>query len=153
MGVKYSTPPQCIFHADAYDHAFLATLAEAHERFGFVMHRYGLMGNHDHLFLHTPRGNLGRAMRPINGVYTQRDNRLKHTDGPLFRGRYQAILVVYMSQQLGGYRLAEIMRPVGRSNIGSVSFITTQIRKRSKESQEFSQAIQYVKQHFIQHAF
>ncbi|WP_298774523.1 hypothetical protein [uncultured Shewanella sp.] len=32
-------------------------------------------------------------MRHINGVYTQRYNKLKRTDGPLFRGRYKAILV------------------------------------------------------------
>ena len=29
----------------------------------------------------------------MNGLYTQRYNRLKKTDGPLFRGRYKAILV------------------------------------------------------------
>jgi hypothetical protein len=32
-------------------------------------------------------------MRHINGLYTQRYNRLNKTDGPLFRGRYKAILV------------------------------------------------------------
>ena len=32
-------------------------------------------------------------MRHIVGVYTQRYNRLKRTDGPLFRGRYKPILV------------------------------------------------------------
>jgi hypothetical protein len=32
-------------------------------------------------------------MRHINGVFTQRHNRLLKTDGPLFRGRYKAILV------------------------------------------------------------
>ncbi len=32
-------------------------------------------------------------MRHINGVFTQRLNRAKDTDGPLFRGRYKAILV------------------------------------------------------------
>ena len=32
-------------------------------------------------------------MRHLNGVYTQRFNRLEQTDGPLFRGRYKAILV------------------------------------------------------------
>jgi len=32
-------------------------------------------------------------MRHINGVYTQRYNRMKGTDGALFRGRYKAILV------------------------------------------------------------
>ncbi len=84
---------QRIFHAPTYYQAFLETLAEAHERFGLVIHGYCLMGNHYHLLLQTPRANLGRVMRQINGVYTQRYNRLKHTDGPLFRGRYQAILV------------------------------------------------------------
>jgi REP element-mobilizing transposase RayT len=84
---------QRVFHAPTYYHAFLDTLAEAHERFGLVIHGYCLMENHYHLLLQTPRGNLGRVMRHINGVYTQRYNRLKHTDGPLFRGRYKAILV------------------------------------------------------------
>jgi hypothetical protein len=32
-------------------------------------------------------------MRHVNGLYTQCYNRLKKTDGPLFRGRYKAILV------------------------------------------------------------
>ena len=32
-------------------------------------------------------------MRHINGLYTQRYNRLKKTDGPLMRGRYRAILI------------------------------------------------------------
>jgi len=40
-----------------------------------------------------PHGNLGCAMRHIHGVDTQRDNRLKQTDGPLFRGRDKALLV------------------------------------------------------------
>ena len=51
------------------------------------------MGNHYHLLIKTPYANLSRVMRHINGVYTQRYNRLKHTDGPLFRGRYKAIVV------------------------------------------------------------
>jgi hypothetical protein len=51
------------------------------------------MQNHYHLLIKTPEGNLGRAMRHINGLYTQRYNRMKKTDGPLFRGRYKAIRV------------------------------------------------------------
>ena len=75
----------------------------------------------------------------------------------IVKGPKKGLLVrkvaMYMCPQLGGYRLADIMRPFGLSNIGSVSFITTQIRKRIKESQEFSQAIRFVRQHIIQHAF
>ncbi|WP_231760000.1 helix-turn-helix domain-containing protein [Microbulbifer elongatus] len=78
--------------ADCYS-AFLDTLSESHQRFQVHVHAYCLMGNHYHLLLHTPQGNLSRAMRHINGVYTQRFNRLHGRDGPLFRGRYKAILV------------------------------------------------------------
>jgi len=58
------------------------------------------MSNHFHLLVKTPEGNLGRAMRHISGVYTQRHNRLRKTDGPLFRGRYKAIMVEEDSYQL-----------------------------------------------------
>ncbi len=51
------------------------------------------MTNHYHLLVETPKANLGRIMRHINGVYTQRHNLLKKTDGPLFRGRYKSVLV------------------------------------------------------------
>ena len=82
-----------IFHGDKYYEAFLNTLEESHERFEARFHAYCLMGNHYHLLVEIPLANLDRIMRHINGVYTQRHNRFKRTDGPLFRGRYKAILV------------------------------------------------------------
>jgi REP element-mobilizing transposase RayT len=82
-----------IFHGDNYYLAFLETLSEVHTRFNCVIHAYCLMGNHYHLLIETPNSNLSRIMRHINGVYTQRYNRLKKTDGSLFRGRFKAILV------------------------------------------------------------
>lgn len=84
---------QKIFHGKVYYQAFLKTLGESHERFDAVIHAYCLMGNHYHLLIETPRANLDRIMRHINGVYTQRYNRLQKTDGPLFRGRYKSILI------------------------------------------------------------
>jgi len=84
---------QGIYTADEYYNAFLKCLKEAHQLFGLEIHAYCLMGNHYHLLVKTPWGNLSRAMRHINGVYTQRHNRLKKTNGSLFRGRYKAILV------------------------------------------------------------
>ena len=91
---------QTIFHDQKYFEAFLSTLGEAHQRFGVEVLCYCLMKNHYHLLLKTPEANLGRVMRHINGVYTQRHNRLKKTDGPLFRGRYKAICVEKDSYQL-----------------------------------------------------
>ncbi len=84
---------QMIFSSEIYYHEFTRCLDEAHKRFGIEIHAYCLMGNHYHLLIKTPRGNLGRAMRHIDGVYTQRHNRLKQTDGSLFRGRYKAIVI------------------------------------------------------------
>jgi len=51
------------------------------------------MKNHYHLCLRTPKGNLSRVMRHIDGLYTQRFNRSHKRDRALFKGRYKAILV------------------------------------------------------------
>ena len=82
-----------IFHGKAYYEAFITTLEESHHRYDARIHAYCLMGNHYHLLIETPLANLDRIMRHINGLYTQRYNRLKRTDGPLFRGRYKSVLV------------------------------------------------------------
>jgi len=82
-----------IFKEAKHQKMFLDLLREITEMFGVEIHAYCLMGNHYHLLVHTPKGNLGRAMRHLGGVYTQRFNSLEKTDGQLFRGRYKAILV------------------------------------------------------------
>ena len=82
-----------IFHGREDREIFLQTLGEACHQFRVEIHAYCLMGNHYHLLIKTPQANLSRAMQHINGVYTQRYNRLNKTDGSLFRGRYKAILV------------------------------------------------------------
>ena len=82
-----------IFADDDQRERFLDLLGELLERFGVETHAYCLMGNHYHLLLHTPAANLSRAMRHLDGVYTQHFNRSNATDGPLFRGRYRSIVV------------------------------------------------------------
>ena len=84
---------EIIFHDEVYYQTFIDLLEDVHERFGCIIHCYCLMGNHYHLLLETPHANLSRIMRHINGVYTQAYNRLKKTDGSLFRGRFKSILV------------------------------------------------------------
>jgi putative transposase len=81
--------------------AFLNTLGEAHRLWAIEVVSYCLMRNHYHVCLRTPKGNLSRVMRHVDGLYTQRFNRRHNRDGPLFRGRYKAILVdedEYLSQ-------------------------------------------------------
>ena len=72
---------------------FLAYLESAVERYGAVIHVWCLMGNHYHLFLETPRGNLSQIMRHINGAYTTYFNARHKRSGHLFQGRYKAIIV------------------------------------------------------------
>ena len=82
-----------IFRNDLHREMFLGLLQETSRMFSFEVHAYCLMDNHYHLLVHTPKGNLGRALRHLGGVYTQRFNRVEKIDGQLFRGRYKAILV------------------------------------------------------------
>ncbi len=72
---------------------FLEVLKESSKFFQVYTAAYCLMPNHYHLLLTTPRANLARFMRHLNGVYTQRFNKHHKKDGHLFRGRYKAILV------------------------------------------------------------
>jgi len=82
-----------LFLSDNDRKAFLQTLEDAVERFGIIVHAYCLMTNHYHLLIQTPQANISRAMRHLNGVYTQRYNRLNKSDGSIFRGRFKSIIV------------------------------------------------------------
>lgn len=82
-----------IFLNDKHRQMFLDLLLEVHERYCSIVHAYCLMDNHYHLLIQTPLGNISRIMRHLDGVYTQRFNRDVKRDGPLFRGRFKAILV------------------------------------------------------------
>lgn len=57
------------------------------------VHAFCLMPNHYHLLLRTPRGELGRWMRHVNGDYVRRFNGRHRRVGHLWQGRYKAILV------------------------------------------------------------
>jgi REP element-mobilizing transposase RayT len=49
---------EAIFHDDQDRELFLATLAQACAKADGPVHAYCLMGNHFHLVVETPRGNL-----------------------------------------------------------------------------------------------
>ena len=84
---------QTIFHNSTQFHLFLSLLEEVYKRYGVEVHAYCLMNNHYHLLLRTPDANLGKVMHYISSNFTLQNNRLIGRDGPLFRGRYKAILV------------------------------------------------------------
>lgn len=90
---------------------FIELLKDATELWDVRISAYCLMPNHYHLLIHTPRGNLSRCMRHINGIYTQRFNRAHGLDGQLFRGRFKSILVD------GDSYLVQLVRYIHRNPI------------------------------------
>ncbi|MGC2062405.1 MAG: transposase [Thermodesulfovibrionales bacterium] len=82
-----------IFRDDKDRERFLGYLETAVGRYKAVIYVYCLMGNHYHLLLSTPMGNLSQIMRHINGGYTTYFNKRHKRFGHLFQGRYKAILV------------------------------------------------------------
>jgi putative transposase len=82
-----------IYENNADREAFLLVLRDVCMQHNWVCHAYCLMGNHYHLLVETPDGNLSKGMRQLNGVYTQMHNRAHRRVGHVFQGRYKAILV------------------------------------------------------------
>ncbi len=84
---------EAIYEDDEDRLAFLRVLGDVVRDFNWRVHAYCLMGNHYHLVVETPDGNLSKGMRQLNGVYTQISNRRYRRSGHLFQGRYKAVLV------------------------------------------------------------
>ena len=63
------------------------------ETYGWRIHAFVLMPNHDHLFLETTRPNLSRGMQFLNGCYSSYFNKRHSRVGHLFQGRFKALLI------------------------------------------------------------
>jgi len=108
-----------IFDDDADRKAFLECLGKVVRRFNWLCHAYCLMDNHYHLVIETPKANLSKGMRQLNGVYTQLYNRRHRTVGHLFQGRYKAILIQKESHLLEVCRYV-VLNPVRAKAVGRV---------------------------------
>ena len=102
---------QAIFLDDSDRLHILDVLLEVVERFGWICYAYCLMSNHYHLLVETPRANLSRGMRHLNGVFTQSFNRRHKRTGHVFQGRFKAILVEKESHLLEVARYV-VLNPV-----------------------------------------
>lgn len=81
-----------IFPDEGSNLRFLELLSKLPDRFGLRIHGYALMGNHYHLQLETPKANLSQAIQWLNVSYSTWFNRLNQRVGPLFQGRFKAVL-------------------------------------------------------------
>lgn len=72
---------------------FKSKLKVSQEIYSVEVLGYVLMGNHFHLLIHTPQGNLSEFMRHFNISYTSAFNRRHKRCGHLYQGRYKAFLI------------------------------------------------------------
>jgi putative transposase len=82
-----------IFH-DQFDRArFIRIVERATAMYGTRVFAVCLMGNHFHIVLDTPRGNLSETMQYINGVFAQISNRRYAQTGHVFEERFRSLLI------------------------------------------------------------
>ena len=82
---------QWIFQTEGAKVGFEKALFEACEPTGWLLHAHCIMGNHFHLALETPKGNLSEGMRWLQSVFANRFNRLRSETDQLFQGRVNII--------------------------------------------------------------
>jgi putative transposase len=84
---------QKVFRDDRDYGRRLEWLRRTVETYGWRVHAFALMPNHDHLFVETPQANLSDGMQYLNGSYTSYFNRRHNQVGHLFQGRFEAVLI------------------------------------------------------------
>lgn len=82
-----------IFQSDEQREYFLDLLGQMRASFNVEIHAYCLMSNHFHLLVKTPDPSLSEAMWFLGSTYSRKFNRYNKIDGPLFRGRFKAIVI------------------------------------------------------------
>jgi putative transposase len=90
---------------------FLAAFEETLTRFAWRCFAYCLMGNHYHLVVQTPNGNVSLGMHRLNSGYARWFNRVHGHQGHLFEDRFHAQLVERDSHLLEACRYV-VLNPV-----------------------------------------
>jgi len=72
---------------------FLQILQSVIARMKWQVFAYNLLPDSFQLFIKTPKANLSKGMRQLNGIYTQRYNSKYERVGHIFHGRFKAVLV------------------------------------------------------------
>jgi len=81
-----------LFPDDRANEHFLELLKSMPARFDLRIHAFALMGNHYHLQIETLKPDLSRAIQWLNLSFSGWYNRLHRRRGPLFQGRFKALL-------------------------------------------------------------
>jgi len=82
-----------IFAEDQDKEYFIETLQNAAEKYKIDLYAFCIMGNHYHLLLTAPQGELAKAMHYIGSAYGSFLRRQKGWIGHVFAGRYKSLCV------------------------------------------------------------
>ena len=82
-----------MFSNDRERGLFTELLGVIDMRFDVETHAYCLMGNHYHLLMRSAAGELSPAMQHLSANFTRAVNQWRGKDGPIFRARFQSVLV------------------------------------------------------------
>jgi REP element-mobilizing transposase RayT len=82
-----------VFLDDDERELYYEVFAEVVRDYNWICHADCQMTNHYHNFVQTPDANLSAGMRQLNGVLTQRLNRMRGTVGHILQGRFKSCLV------------------------------------------------------------
>lgn len=82
---------RAIFHTDRDREHFVELLEGLVERYRIILHAYVLMGNHYHLLIEAPEGNVSRALQWLNTSYSVWHNIKHNCAGALFQSRFKSI--------------------------------------------------------------
>jgi putative transposase len=82
-----------VFEDDTDRETFVELVAECAERWALRTAAFVLLDDRYHLLVRDDTAALSRALRHVTGVYTQRFNRRRDSEGPLFHGRFRSRVV------------------------------------------------------------
>lgn len=82
-----------IFATDRDHEHFLELLSGMVERYSIILHAYVLLGNHYHLLIESPEGNVSQAMQWLNTSYGVWFNVKHECAGAVFQSRFKSIPV------------------------------------------------------------
>jgi putative transposase len=82
-----------VFETAGAPEVVLKALEEASATYGWIVHAYVIMKSHYHLAIETPKPNLVDGMHWLQSTIAGNVKRLGKSRGPVFQGRYKAILL------------------------------------------------------------
>ncbi|MEZ5278135.1 MAG: transposase [Opitutaceae bacterium] len=82
-----------LFRDSTEAQVFVTTVEEAVSIYQWRLHAFAVMPGHYHLALETPEPNLVAGMHWLQGTFAGRLNHLRGESGPIFQGRYRALLI------------------------------------------------------------